>query len=76
MRVEKKHAYIKRHGKAYVLYNNGAPPGNTLVNDIPVADARELNDGDRIQLGNILLRFQLRAAINRAKRPRPLPAAS
>ena len=76
MRVEKKHAYIRRVGKAYVLYNNGAPPGNTLVNDVPVADSRELNDGDRIQLGNILLRFQLRAAINRPKRPRPLPAAT
>jgi hypothetical protein len=76
MRVEKKHAYIKRIGKAYVLYNNGAPPGYTLVNDVPVTDSRELNDGDRIQLGNIILRFQLRAAVIRARKPRPLPAGS
>ena len=27
-----------------------------------------LQDGDRIQLGNVLLRFQMRAAQNRAKR--------
>jgi hypothetical protein len=77
MRVAKKHAYIKRQGERYVLFNNGAPPSDTLVNDVPVADRRELNDGDRVQLGNVLLRFQLRAAVNRARsRPRPLPARS
>lgn len=73
MRVEKKHAYIRRHGKAYVLVNNGAPAAQTLVNEVPVADNRELNDGDRIQLGNVILRFQLRAAMNRA-RPKPRSA--
>lgn len=73
MRVEKQHAYIKRQGKAYILVNNGAPPGQTLVNEAPVADSRALNDGDRIQLGNVILRFQLRAAMNRA-RPRPRSA--
>jgi hypothetical protein len=71
MRVEKQHAYIKRAGKAYILVNNGAPPGQTLVNEAPVAGSRALNDGDRIQLGNVILRFQLRAAMNRARsRPR------
>jgi Inner membrane component of T3SS, cytoplasmic domain len=73
MKVEKKHAYIKRKGKAYVLVNNGAPPGFTLVNEVPVADSLELNEGDRIQLGNVILRFQMRAAMNRA-RPRPRSA--
>jgi hypothetical protein len=73
MRVEKKHAYIRRQGKAYVLVNNGAPAAQTLVNEVPVADHRELADGDRIQLGNIILRFQLRVAMNRA-RPRPRSA--
>ena len=75
MRVQKKHCYIKRHGERYVLVNNGAPPGDTLVNEVPVADSRDLQDGDRIQLGNVILRFQLRAAINRQrlKAPRPLP---
>jgi predicted component of type VI protein secretion system len=73
MRVAKKHAYIKRLGERYVLVNNGAPAGDTLVNETPVADSRELHDGDRIQLGNVILRFQLRAAINR---PRPRPRAA
>jgi hypothetical protein len=68
MRVEKRHVYIKREGERYVLYNNGAPPQFTLVNDEPVADRRELFDGDRIQLGQVLLRFQMRAAVNRARR--------
>jgi hypothetical protein len=76
MRVLKKHAFIKRIGERYMLVNNGAPPGDTLVNEVPVADSRELADGDRIQLGNVILRFQLRAAIHRPrpKPPRPVPA--
>jgi hypothetical protein len=77
MRVEKKHAYIRRQGDRYVLVNNGAPPDFTLVNDTPVPDTRELQDGDRIQLGNVLLRFQLRAALNTRPRARRVaPAAT
>jgi hypothetical protein len=68
MKVEKKHAFIRRLGNRYVLYNNNAPAEQTLVNDTPVSQARELQDGDRIQLGNILLRFQMRAAVNRQRR--------
>lgn len=75
MQVEKRHATIKRVGERYVLVNNGAPPGQTLVNDEPVADTRSLQDGDRIQLGNVLLRFQLRAAVNRPKK-RPAGAVA
>lgn len=67
MKVEKKHCFIKRVQERYVLVNNGAPPQNTLVNDAPVADSLDLQDGDRIQLGNVLLRFQLRAANNRVR---------
>src|SRR5437763_3390 len=73
MRVQKKHAYIKRQGENYVLFNNGAPAGDTLVNEVPVGDSRPLADGDRIQLGNVMLRFQMRAAANR---PRPKPRAA
>lgn len=73
MKVEKRHAYIRRIGQRYVLFNNGAPPEHTLVNDTPIAHSVELHDGDRIQLGNVLLRFQLRAAVNR---PRPVRRAS
>jgi hypothetical protein len=75
MKVEKKHAYIKRIGEQYVLVNNGAPSQQTLVNEMPVTQSQELRDGDRIQLGNILLRFQARAAVNRPRPPRPLPSA-
>ena len=68
MKVEKRHATIRQENGKYVLVNHGAPGDATLVNDAPVADRRELHDGDRIQLGNVLLRFQLRAAVNRARR--------
>lgn len=67
MKIEKKHCFVKSaHGK-YVLINNGAPPDFTRVKDEIVPQERELHDGDRIQLGNVILRFQLRAAVNRAR---------
>jgi hypothetical protein len=68
MKVEKQHAYIKRVGQRFILVNNRAPAEFTRVNDQPVPHSVELNDGDRIQLGNVILRFQARAAVNR---PRP-----
>jgi pSer/pThr/pTyr-binding forkhead associated (FHA) protein len=72
MKVEKKHCYIKQIGGKYYLVNNGSPPESTLVNEVPVKDQRELNDGDRIQLGNVVLKFQLRTAVNRARKKGPL----
>jgi hypothetical protein len=74
MKVEKRHAYIRRVGERFVLVNNNAPSEQTRVNDAPVAQSHELRDGDRIQLGNVILRFQARAAVNRARARRPLPA--
>ncbi len=62
MRVEKRHAVIRRAGRGYVLENRDAPPAQTRVNGEPVAAPRDLRDGDRIELGGVLLRFQLRAA--------------
>jgi MFS family permease len=62
MKVEKRHAFIRRDGDRYLLVNNKAPPEHTLVNGEPVPVGRELHDGDRIQLGNVVLRFQMRAA--------------
>jgi hypothetical protein len=70
MKVEKHHAFVVRQGPAYVLMNNGAPPDWTRVNDAPVASSIALQDGDRVQLGNVILRFQMRAAQNRARRGR------
>jgi hypothetical protein len=62
MKVEKKHAFIRREESRYVLVNNSAPPDQTLVNGQAVPDRCELHDGDRIQLGDVVLRFQARAA--------------
>jgi len=67
MKVEKRHALIRREGDHYVLVNNGAPAEQTLVNGQAVHDKHELRDGDRIQLGNVVLRFQARAAQARKK---------
>jgi hypothetical protein len=75
MKVDKQHCHIKNVRGKYLLVNNGAPAEFTLVNDTPVADQCELKDGDRIQLGSVILKFQLRAARNRPKgRKLPLPA--
>jgi hypothetical protein len=67
MRVEKRHAIIRREGENYVLVNQNAPPEMTLVNSLPVPQRCDLHDGDRIQLGNVVLRFQMRAARERKK---------
>jgi hypothetical protein len=68
MKVEKKHAIIQRVGQRYLLLNNESPEEHTRVNDKPIAQSCDLRDGDRIQLGNIVLRFQLRAAQERRRR--------
>lgn len=68
MKVEKQHALIRREGDRYVLVNNQSPAAQTRVNDAPVQSTRPLADGDRIQLGNVILRFHLRAATLRKAR--------
>jgi hypothetical protein len=70
MKVEKKHAIIQREGQRYLLLNNDAPAEWTRVNDRPIMQCCDLQDGDRIQLGNVMLRFQLRAAQERRRRGR------
>jgi Inner membrane component of T3SS, cytoplasmic domain len=77
MKIEKRHCYIKNIGNGrYVLVNNGAPPEFTLVNNAPVAEQRELADGDRIQLGSVILKFQLRAAVSRTKKRMPVTSGT
>lgn len=75
MKVEKKHAYIRRVGQRYLFCNNDAPPNHTLVNDAPISQTIELHDGDRIQLGNVVLKFQMREARNRQRPARRPPTA-
>ncbi len=67
MKVEKRHVIIQRVGPRYILNNNNAPPEQTRVNGAPVQRSQELADGDRIELGRVVLRFQLRSAQNRKK---------
>ncbi len=74
MRIEKKHVIIQRDGAGFVLLNDHAPADWTRVNDEPVAQYRKLRDGDRIQLGGVLLQFQMRAA--RGRTPDPAPVAT
>ena len=62
MKVERRHALIHRDGRRFVFRNSKSPPELTRINDEPVSESRDLHDGDRIQLGNILLRFQMRSA--------------
>lgn len=68
MRVEKQHIIIQREGNRFILLNNNAPPDYTRVNGAPVSHYRDLQDGDRIELGRIVLRFQLRQAQNRQRK--------
>lgn len=71
MKVEKRHAVIRRTGRRYVLLNRDATAGQTRVNGDPLSDARDLQDGDRIELGGVVLRFQLRAAGAPRNRKKP-----
>ena len=70
MKIEKQHAIIQREGAdRFVFVNHNAPPEWTRVNDEPVPGCVDLKDGDRIQLGNVVLRFHLRTASARARAP-------
>jgi hypothetical protein len=68
MRVEKRHALIQRQGNHFVLVGREGPAERTRVNDEPLSGRRLLQDGDRIQLGGIVLRFQRRAAGEKMKK--------
>jgi len=67
MHIEKRHAVIERREDRFILVNNNAPVEQTRVNNDPVPRRRELQNGDRIQLGNVVLRFQTREAQNKEK---------
>src|SRR5262249_58211479 len=68
MRVEKQHALIQRQGNRFLLVNTNAPADYTRVNGVAVANYHELHDGDRIELGQVVLRFQMRTAQNRKRK--------
>ncbi|MBY0524338.1 MAG: FHA domain-containing protein [Gemmataceae bacterium] len=68
MKIEKRHAYIRRERNSFILVNNDAPAEQTQVNGEPVRVSHDLEDGDRIQLGGVVLRFQRRAAQARKRK--------
>jgi len=68
MRVERQHALIERKGNRFLLLNHDAPPEYTRVNGDAVTLSCDLKDGDRIELGNVTLRFQTKEA----QRPKAL----
>ena len=53
---------FQRQGNRFVLVNTNAPADLTRVNGAAVSNYHELHDGDRIQLGQVVLRFQMRTA--------------
>jgi hypothetical protein len=70
MKIEKRHALICRERDQFVLYNR-ATAQQTQVNGTSVPDSCVLEDGDRVQVGDVILRFQRKAA--RASRKRNVP---
>ncbi len=70
MTVQRQHVRIERSKNGYVLHNLGAPPEFTRVNDIPVTQPCVLHDGDRLQVGKIVLRFEWKTSPTSADRGR------
>src|SRR5262249_22417860 len=66
MKIEKRHAVIRRDGDNFIL-DNRAGPAQTQVNGAAVVDSSPLEDGDRIQVGEVILRFQRKAAKEKYK---------
>jgi hypothetical protein len=67
MTVARRHAVIRREGQRFRLVPHDDDPEVTRVNGQSVHGGRDLADGDRIELGNIVLRFQARAALGGRK---------
>jgi pSer/pThr/pTyr-binding forkhead associated (FHA) protein len=61
--VARLHARIRRRNGRYYLYDEGSASG-TFLNHVRLGlSPRQLQDGDEIRLGRILLRFQLRPPV-------------
>ena len=54
--ISRQHATIRREGRLYWITDLGSANGS-FVNDVAIASARALRDGDRIQLGTLMLIF-------------------
>jgi hypothetical protein len=80
-RVSRRHAIIERSGGRLLLADAGSTNG-TWINDRRLTEPAELNDGDRIRLGGVELRFYdpttattepVGAAIHAISSPGPRP---
>jgi pSer/pThr/pTyr-binding forkhead associated (FHA) protein len=58
--VARLHARIRKRNGRYWLYDEGSASGTFLNHDRLGLSPRQLQDGDEIRLGRVLLRFQLR----------------
>lgn len=68
--IEKHHALLQRRGNRFYLVKQDAPPEQLKVNDQPVFLSQEVQDGDRVQLGNTVMKFVMRAARGHRARAR------
>ena len=60
--VSRQHARIERKDKSYVIADLGSTNG-TYINGLPINQS-VLSEGDKIRLGDILLKFSLQDAID------------
>lgn len=58
--VARLHARIRRRNGRYYLYDEGSASGTFLNHDRLGLSPRQLQNGDEIRIGRLLLRFQLR----------------
>ncbi|MBK8904662.1 MAG: FHA domain-containing protein [Anaerolineaceae bacterium] len=58
--VARLHARIRRRNGRFYLYDEGSANGTFLNHDRLGLSPRQLQDGDEIRIGRVLLRFQLR----------------
>jgi pSer/pThr/pTyr-binding forkhead associated (FHA) protein len=54
--ASRRHAAIRADAEGCVYYDI-EPTNPTLINDAPIVGSHELRDGDRIRIGDIILRF-------------------
>jgi hypothetical protein len=74
--VARHHARIRQIGDRYVLERLDGMPEYTLRNHEPVFDRADLQDGDRLQFGQTVLRFSRRITPVRQQAPGPVLSAS
>jgi NADPH-dependent 2,4-dienoyl-CoA reductase/sulfur reductase-like enzyme/pSer/pThr/pTyr-binding forkhead associated (FHA) protein len=67
------HAQVAQHGQALYLRDAGSQTG-TWVNDVPLAGAHPLRDGDRVRLGRTELTFRSLSLTQQAAAAAPLIA--